>query len=249
MVLKGYRRLILKLPGGDGDAVYLQPGRGKPGQPQRPRGMIYCSNLCTEIAQNMAAIETVSTEIRGGNGDTVVVTTTKAGEFVVCNLASLCLGNIDVRRGGGGGDHRQRGAGPGQCDRPEFFPLPYAKITNRRYRSIGLGVSGYHHMLAKNGIAWESEEHLRFADEVFERINFAAVEASSDLAAEKGSYDILRAATGKPALTLTSGVMTGENGTDCAGRWPPGNAKRLPGGGGAHQQHQHTLGTTAVWTR
>lgn len=70
-----------------------------------------------------------------------------------------------------------------------FYPLPYAKITNRRYRSIGLGVSGYHHMLAKNGIAWESEEHLRFADEVFERINFAAVEASSDLAAEKGRYD------------------------------------------------------------
>lgn len=26
----------------------------------------------------------------------MVVTTTKAGEFVVCNLASLCLGNIDV---------------------------------------------------------------------------------------------------------------------------------------------------------
>ena len=30
-----------------------------------------------------------------------------------------------------------------------FYPLPYARVTNRRYRSIGLGVSGYHHMLAK----------------------------------------------------------------------------------------------------
>lgn len=64
--------------------------------PNGHKGMIYCSNLCTEIAQNMAGIETVSTEIREENGDTVVVTTTKAGEFVVCNLASLCLGNIDV---------------------------------------------------------------------------------------------------------------------------------------------------------
>ena len=49
-----------------------------------------------------------------------------------------------------------------------FYPLPYAELTNRRYRSIGLGVSGYHHMLAKRGIRWESGEHLAFADDVFE---------------------------------------------------------------------------------
>ncbi len=69
-----------------------------------------------------------------------------------------------------------------------FYPLPYAKLTNRRYRSIGLGVTGYHHMLAKHSIRWESEEHLSFVDDVFERINRAAIEASCDLAAEKGSY-------------------------------------------------------------
>ncbi|MCC2785377.1 hypothetical protein LK495_15590, partial [Eggerthella lenta] len=51
------------------------------------------------MAQNMEAIETVSTEIVDQDGDTVIVNTTRAGEFVVCNLASLCLGNIDVTRG------------------------------------------------------------------------------------------------------------------------------------------------------
>ena len=43
-------------------------------------------------------------------------------------------------------------------------------------------------MLAKNAIRWESEEHLAFVDDVFARINYAAIEASSDLAAEKGTY-------------------------------------------------------------
>jgi len=69
-----------------------------------------------------------------------------------------------------------------------FYPVPYARITNQRYRSIGLGVSGYHHALAKRRIKWESEEHLQFMDKVFETINRAAILASSDLAREKGSY-------------------------------------------------------------
>ena len=132
----------------------------------------------------------MSTEVVTEGGDTVVVTTTRPGEFVVCNLASLVLGNIPVED-----DaylHELVGTVVRALDNVidlNFYPLPYAKITNRRYRSIGLGVSGYHHMLAKRGIMWESEEHLAFADRVFERINHAAIAASSALAAEKGSYD------------------------------------------------------------
>ena len=69
-----------------------------------------------------------------------------------------------------------------------FYPLPNAKVTNHKYRSIGLGVSGYHHMLAKNHIMWESEEHLKFVDEVFENIAYASIKASNALAKERGSY-------------------------------------------------------------
>ena len=43
-------------------------------------------------------------------------------------------------------------------------------------------------MLAKRRIKWESEEHLEFVDRVFERINYAAIKASCELAVEKGSY-------------------------------------------------------------
>jgi len=69
-----------------------------------------------------------------------------------------------------------------------FFPLPYARINNRRYRPIGLGVSGYHHMLASHHIQWESEEHLALVDRVFEDINYAAIKASMENAREKGAY-------------------------------------------------------------
>lgn len=157
--------------------------------PNGHTGMIYCSNLCTEIAQNMQAIEEVSKEVQTLEGDPVVVTVTKPGEFVVCNLASLSLGHLPVTDT----DYIEDlvATAVRALDNVidlNFYPTPYAKLTNQKYRSIGLGVSGYHHMLAKNGIIWESEDHLRFADRVFETINYAAILASTNLAAEKGSY-------------------------------------------------------------
>ena len=157
--------------------------------PNGHKGMIYCSNLCTEIAQNMAPIETVSKEVETKDGDTVVVTTTRPGEFVVCNLASLSLGRLPLE------DEEKMREKVATVVRAldnvinlNFYPVPYAQLTNQRYRSIGLGISGYHHALAKRRIKWESEEHLEFMDKVFETINRAAILASSNLAKEKGSY-------------------------------------------------------------
>ena len=157
--------------------------------PNGHAGMIYCSNLCTEIAQNMAPIEHISTSVQTENGDTVVVTATRPGEFVVCNLASLSLGNLPVEDD----TYMERTVETAvrALDNVidlNFYPLEYARLTNHKYRSIGLGVSGYHHMLAKRGIRWESEEHLAFADAVFERINYAAIRAATALAREKGCY-------------------------------------------------------------
>lgn len=156
--------------------------------PNPHKGMIYSSNLCTEIAQNMSEIFSVKQEVIEVNGEKVVVTTTKPGDFVVCNLASLTLGKIDVSS-----DelHKLTKLVVRALDNVidlNYFPLPYAQINNLDYRPIGLGVSGYHHMLAKNNIRWESEEHLEFVDKVFENINYAALEASNELAIEKGKY-------------------------------------------------------------
>ena len=157
--------------------------------PNAHAGIIYCSNLCTEIAQNMSPTELLSREIKTQDGETVVVTVTKPGDFVVCNLASLNLGRIRVE------DEEEVQDIVKSAMRAldnvidlNFYPVPYAEVTNKKYRSVGLGVSGYHHMLATRSIRWESEDHIRFVDEVFERIAYAAISASSDNAKEKGSY-------------------------------------------------------------
>lgn len=188
--IKDIVRLVLRSAVETGTPFTFNRDTVNRANPNAHRGMIYCSNLCTEIAQNMSAIEYLSTEIRTTDGDTVVVNNVKPGDFVVCNLASLSLGHLPLE------DETLMREKVATVVRAldnvidlNFYPVPYAKITNRHYRSIGLGVSGYHHALAIRGIRWESDEHLAFMDEVFERINYAAIEASAELAREKGRYD------------------------------------------------------------
>ena len=187
--IKDIVRLVLRSAVETGTPFTFNRDTVNRANPNAHKGMIYCSNLCTEIAQNMAPIETVSKEVETKDGDTVVVITTRPGEFVVCNLASLSLGRLPLE------DEEKMKEKVATVVRAldnvinlNFYPVPYAQLTNQRYRSIGLGISGYHHALAKRRIKWESEEHLEFMDKVFETINRAAILASSNLAKEKGSY-------------------------------------------------------------
>ena len=197
LTLKDIVRLVLRSAVETGTPFTFNRDTVNRANPNAHRGIIYCSNLCTEIAQNMSAAETVSSEIRTTGdskicteeGDVVVVKTVRPGDLVVCNLASLSLGHLPLE------DEQQLQEKVATVVRAldnvidlNLYPVPYAEITNQRYRSIGLGVSGYHHALALRGIRWESEAHLRFMDEVFERINYAAIQASTELAREKGSY-------------------------------------------------------------
>lgn len=187
--IKDIIRLVLRSAVETGTPFTFNRDTVNRANPNHHKGMIYCSNLCTEIAQNMAPIETVSKTIETKDGETIVVTTTKPGEFVVCNLASLSLGRLPLE------NEEQMREKVATVVRAldnvislNFYPVPYAEITNQKYRSIGLGISGYHHALAKRRIKWESEEHLQFMDKVFETINRSAILASSNLAKEKGSY-------------------------------------------------------------
>lgn len=191
ILIKDLVRLILKSAVETGTPFAFMRDAVNRANPNGHEGVIYCSNLCTEIAQNTSAIEEVTREVVTEDGDAVVVTTTRPGDFVVCNLASLSLGRLPVE------DDETMGRVIETAVRAldnvidlNFYALPYARITNHRYRSIGLGVSGYHHMLARRGISWESEDHLAFADEVFERINYHAIRASERLAEERGAYGL-----------------------------------------------------------
>ena len=190
MCIKDLVRLIIKSAVETGTPFVFNRDHVNRANPNGHKGMIYSSNLCTEIAQNMSEITVKEVALKDINGEECLVTVTRPGSFVVCNLASLVLGNIDT-------DNRA------ELERLtrlairildnvidlNMYPLEYARYTNRQYRAVGLGVSGYHHMLANKGIRWESEEHLKYVDSVFETISKAAVEASSDLADERGSYE------------------------------------------------------------
>lgn len=148
---------------------------------------IYSSNLCTEIAQNMSPTVVIEELLDEANGESI--TRKKLGDFVVCNLASINLGRayranvlerliaitvrsldnvIDVNR----------------------IEVLQAQRTNKRYRGIGLGTFGWHHLLAQEGIHWETEEAVSFADKLYEKINFLTIKASMSIAKEKGAYPL-----------------------------------------------------------
>ena len=193
MILKDVVRLILKSAVETGTPFTFNRDHVNRMNPNNHCGIIYCSNLCTEIAQNMSPLQIEEPEIVEVNGETIVVNKNKPGDFVVCNLASLSLGNIDVNNR----NELQQiisvvvRALDNVIDL-NYYPVPYAKITNQKYRPIGLGVSGYHHMLVKNGMSFESDEHLQFVDQLFKDINYYTIQASMQLAKEKGMYELFK---------------------------------------------------------
>ncbi|HWO96992.1 MAG TPA: ribonucleoside-diphosphate reductase subunit alpha, partial [Bacillus sp. (in: firmicutes)] len=153
--------------------------------PNRHQGMIYCSNLCTEVLQNMSA--TTVTEEKTEDGKIIIIK--EPGDFVVCNLSSINLAkavtenvlerliSIQVRMLDNVIDLND-------------IPVLQAQLTNQKYRSVGLGTFGWHHLLALKGIKWESEEAVTYADELYEKIAFFTISASNELAKEKGAYPL-----------------------------------------------------------
>lgn len=155
--------------------------------PNKHAGMIYSSNLCSEIAQNMSATQFESQVL----DDDTIVTSRKAGDFVVCNLSSINLGRavpaqvlarlipIQVRM-------------LDNVIELNSIPVLQAERTNKRYRGIGLGTFGWHHLLALQEITWESDEAVEFADKLYEEIAFLTIQASNALAQEKGAYPLFK---------------------------------------------------------
>lgn len=158
--------------------------------PNKNSGMIYASNLCHEIAQNMSESEMIEEAIKTEDGDTVIVTKVKAGDMVTCNLNSINLGKIEKEDLAHNVPLQIR-----MLDNVitlNQMPVMEARTTADKYRAIGLGTSGYHHYLANHNIAWESEAHLQEADSLFEEIAYQAIKSSMELAKEKGAYPLFK---------------------------------------------------------
>lgn len=142
--------------------------------PQDHVGVIHSSNLCTEITLNTSEDETAVCNLGSVVLDTHV---TKDGMLdhdmlrETITVAIRALDNvIDIN----------------------FYPTDAARTANSRHRPIGLGVMGLQNALFKKNLSFASEEAVAFNDEFMEAISYYAYGASSDLAAERGTYSTYR---------------------------------------------------------
>lgn len=137
--------------------------------PQDHAGVIYGSNLCTEITLNSSKDETA-----------------------VCNLGSLNLSLLVDEDGIKEKDLRRSvRTAVRMLDNVidlNLYPTESAKNSNLRHRAVGLGLMGYQEALYAMEVPFDSEANLDFADSSMERISYYAIEASSDLALERGKY-------------------------------------------------------------
>src|SRR5699024_2750989 len=153
--------------------------------PNKHEGMVYSSNLCVEITQNQSPTEVIKEEV---DGDTII-TYKKSGDFVVCNLSSINLGRAIP-------DNVLERLVPIQVRMLDNvielnkMPVKQATITNQKYRAIGLGTFGLHHLLALKNIKWETEEAVEINDKLYEKINYLTIKSSNELAKEKGEYSL-----------------------------------------------------------
>ncbi|MBB6341990.1 ribonucleoside-diphosphate reductase alpha chain [Pseudomonas fluvialis] len=137
--------------------------------PQQHVGVVHSSNLCTEITLN-----------------------TNQDEIAVCNLGSINLvnhivdGKLDTEKLG-----RTVKTAVRMLDNVidiNYYSVPQARNSNLKHRPVGLGLMGFQDALYLQHIAYGSDAAIEFADKSMEAISYYAIQASCDLAEERGSY-------------------------------------------------------------
>lgn len=156
--------------------------------PNSHAGMIHCSNLCTEIFQNMSFDTTKTVNLNKETGE--VTTVTQSGDLVTCNLSSIVINNVKKD-----GVPLQRVVDIQVRLLDNVISLnrtvvEAASYTNNKYRAIGAGAMGLVTDMTNNGVKWEDTESSLHTEEFFKSYMIACIKASSKLAKEKGSYSL-----------------------------------------------------------
>ncbi|BBF64376.1 ribonucleoside-diphosphate reductase subunit alpha [Acidithiobacillus sp. 'AMD consortium'] len=156
--------------------------------PQQHVGVVHSSNLCTEITLN-----------------------TNAKEIAVCNLGSVNLvAHLRAVADADSGALRENSAPEellAMMDGEKlhhtirvamrmldnvidmnYYAVAKARNSNLRHRPVGLGLMGFSDALLQMRIPYASAAALAFADISQEVISYHAIDASADLARERGSY-------------------------------------------------------------
>jgi len=137
--------------------------------PQQHVGVVHSSNLCTEITLN-----------------------TNKDEIAVCNLGSV---NLPQHVDDNGLDLEKLQKTVRTAVRMldnvidiNYYSVAQAENSNMLHRPVGLGLMGFQDALYKRHIPYGSAEAVEFADRSMEAISYYAIQASSELAAERGAY-------------------------------------------------------------
>jgi ribonucleoside-diphosphate reductase alpha chain len=137
--------------------------------PQQHVGVVHSSNLCTEITLN-----------------------TSRDEVAVCNLGSVNLaqhvvdGELDMKK-----LKKTVRTAVRMLDNVidiNYYSVPQARTSNMRHRPVGLGIMGFQDALYRLRLPYGSDAAVEFADRSMEAISYYAIDASSKLAKERGSY-------------------------------------------------------------
>jgi ribonucleoside-diphosphate reductase alpha chain len=138
--------------------------------PQQHVGVVHSSNLCTEITLN-----------------------TNKDEIAVCNLGSINLprhivdGKLDTAK-----LERTVRTAVRMLDNVidiNYYSVPQAKNSNFKHRPVGLGIMGFQDALYLQHIPYGSDAAIDFADKSMEAVSYYAIQASCDLADERGAYE------------------------------------------------------------
>lgn len=165
---------------GNGWMTFKDSCNRKSNQTARSENVVHLSNLCTEIIE-----------------------VTSDGETAVCNLGSINVaryvndGKFDFEK-----LRRNVRLAVRQLDRVidlNYYAIPSTSESNKRWRNIGLGLMGLQDVFFQLRLPFDSDEAKAISSKIQEEIYFAALDASSDLAVERGqhpSFPETRAAQG-----------------------------------------------------
>ena len=138
--------------------------------PQQHVGVVHSSNLCTEITLN-----------------------TNKDEIAVCNLGSVNLpnhikdGKLDTAK-----LEKTIRVAVRMLDNVidiNYYSVPQARNSNLKHRPVGLGIMGFQDALYLQHIPYGSDAAIEFADKSMEAVSYYAIQASCDLADERGAYE------------------------------------------------------------
>ena len=143
---------------------------------QKNLGTIKSSNLCSEIIEYTSPSETACCNLASIALPKFIKNVTK--KFSLDNydfeelhkISKIAIKNLD------------------NVIDENYYPLPEAQISNFKHRPIGLGIQGLADTYMKLRIPFESDEATTLNKKIFEVIEYAALEASCELAQEKGTY-------------------------------------------------------------